>query len=105
MRQIRLRARPQIQVKLKPKIVLTDFISEISGTLHYALLMIPTGSGIRVIGGGDARRPGGRNPCDGRGCSSSRSGVHANCRFWRHFGCSGRNINTSSYERIFLGCV
>lgn len=65
MPQIRLRARPQIQVKLKTKIVLTDFISEISGTLHYALLMIPTGSGIRVIGGGDARRPGGGIPVKG----------------------------------------
>ena len=65
MPQIRLRARPQIQVKLKTKIVLTDFISEISGTLHYALLMIPTGSGIRVIGGGDARRPGGGIPVTG----------------------------------------
>ena len=65
MRQIRLRARPQIQVKLKPKIVLTDFILEISGTLHYALLMIPTGSGIRVIGGGDARRPVGGIPVTG----------------------------------------
>lgn len=65
MPQIRLRSRPQIQVKLKPKIVLTDFISEISGILHYALLMIPTGSGIRVIGGGDARRPGGGIPVTG----------------------------------------
>jgi len=63
--QIRLRLRPQIQVKRKPKIVLTDFISEISGILHYALLMIPTGGGIRVIGGGDARRPGGGIPVTG----------------------------------------
>lgn len=54
--QIRLRLRPQIQVKLKSKIVLTDFISEVSGILHYALLMAPTGSEIRVIRGGNARR-------------------------------------------------
>lgn len=105
MPQIRLRARPQIQVKLKTKIVLTDFISEISGTLHYALLMIPTRKWNPCNRGWGCSSSRGRNPCERRGCSSSRSGVHANCRFWRHFGCSGRNINTSSYERIFLGCV
>lgn len=65
MPQIRLRLRPQIQVKLKPKIVLTDFISEISGILHYALLMMPTVGGIRVIGGGDTRRPEGGIPVTG----------------------------------------
>lgn len=35
-----------------PKIVLTEVISEISGILHYAVLMIPTGGGICVIGAG-----------------------------------------------------
>ena len=41
-----------------PKIVLTDFISEISGISHYAVLMIPTGGGICVIGAGMLVVPG-----------------------------------------------